>query len=105
MRRFLILVVVLGVLAAIAAAWENADFVGPGPAAAQGGETVVLIAPHLGLRGISEQLAEDGVIDNALLFQIGVRARGRTSALKAGEFAIPSRASMADIMDILVAGK
>ena len=40
-----------------------------------------------------------------MLFQIGVRLHGETSALKAGEYAIPSHASMFDIMNILIAGK
>jgi UPF0755 protein len=38
------------------------------------------------------------------LFKIGVRLHDQTSALKAGEYAIPSHASMYDVMNILVAG-
>ncbi len=105
MGRFIAILAVLAVLVAGAFAWERFNFTAPGPAAAKGEESVVLIAPHVGLRAIAQQLGQEDVVANPLLFQLGVRLRGKTSALKAGEFAIPSRASMADIMDILVAGK
>jgi UPF0755 protein len=40
-----------------------------------------------------------------LLFRIGVMRRGQTTALKAGEYAFPASASMADVMDMLVQHK
>ena len=45
------------------------------------------------------------MVQNRDLFVLGVRLRRTTERLKAGEYAIPSRASMHDIMDILIAGK
>src|SRR5207248_2345742 len=39
------------------------------------------------------------------LFRLGVRLRGENAALKAGEYSIPSRASMADVTGILIEGK
>ncbi len=39
------------------------------------------------------------------IFRFGVRLRGQSAELKAGEYAIPAHASMADIMAILVSGK
>ena len=63
-------------------------------------------------RLVPEEVAADRVpglprraIPRPELFQLGVRLRGNTSKLKAGEYAIPSRASMDDIMEILIAGK
>ena len=81
--------------------WEQASFSAPGPAAH---ETVVLIVPGDGIAKISQKLAAGGVIGNAELFKWGVRLRGRAGALKAGEYAVPARASEADITALLVAG-
>lgn len=105
MRRMLFLVVLLVVAAAGAVVWEQVRFYAPGPRAAKGTETVVLIEPGTGVNGISERLAAAHVIDNPLLFRAGVRLRGEAAKLKAGEYAIPSAASMSDIADILIAGK
>jgi len=82
-----------------------AGFAAPGPAAAQGSETVVLIKSGTGLPGVAQTLAHAGVVLKPELFKIGVRLYGKTSALKAGEYAIPSHASMHAIMDILIAGR
>ena len=56
-------------------------------------------------RCIPQALEQAGTIHNAILFQIGVRLRGKSAALKAGEYEIPSHASKDDITDILVSGK
>jgi peptidoglycan lytic transglycosylase G len=106
MKRFLAFLIVLAVIAGAAVAWENANFNAAGPAAnGNAPETAVLIKPRVGLHGIALTLQDSGVIANADLFLWGVRLRQSTALLKAGEYAIPSRASMHDIMDILIAGK
>src|SRR5579871_2542648 len=106
MGRLLVILLVLALLAAGLFAWESVNFNAPGPAAANGAaETDVLISPGIGLKGVAETLQEAGVVENPGLFMIGVRVRRTTEKLKAGEFAIPSRASMYDIMDILIFGK
>jgi len=106
MKRFLAFLVVLAVIVGGAFVWENANFDAPGPAAAgNASETVVLIKPKAGLHGISQTLAQSGVIENPDLFLWGVRLRQTRALLKAGEYAIPARASMHDIMDILIAGR
>ncbi len=106
MVRILVFLFVLGVIVAGALAWENANFSGAGPSAANNAsETDVVIKSGVGLRGIAQELADAGVIENPDLFMLGVRLRRTASGLKAGEFAIPSRASMSDIMDILIEGK
>jgi UPF0755 protein len=106
MVRFLLFLLILAVIVAGAFEWESANFSAAGPSAANNAnETDVVIKPGVGLRGIALELADAGVIANPDLFVIGVRLRRTTSGLKAGEFAIPSRASMYDIMDILIAGR
>ncbi|MGD0142401.1 MAG: endolytic transglycosylase MltG [Rhizomicrobium sp.] len=106
MFRFIVVVAVLAGIVWGGFQLEGAHFTSPGPAAANGAaETIVLVQPGEGLAAISEELAQAGTIDNALLFQFGVRLRGKSAALKAGEYAIRSQASMADIMAILESGK
>lgn len=105
MKRLFILAVVLALIAAGSVEWLYASFATPGPAASRGGETVVLIKSGVGLHGIAETLADAGVVKRPVVFQLGVRLHGETAALKAGEYAIPSHASMYDIMNILMEGK
>lgn len=106
MVRFLFVLFILAVIVAGAFAWESANFSAAGPRAANNAvETDVIIKPRVGLRGISQALADAGVIENPDLFTMGVRLRSTAASLKAGEYAIPSRASMYDIMDVLISGK
>ncbi|HEY0302800.1 MAG TPA: endolytic transglycosylase MltG [Rhizomicrobium sp.] len=106
LRFILIAIVVLCIAVAGAYEWQLAKFSAPGPLAAnKAKETVVLIRPGTRVKGIAETLLAANVIDSPEVFQIGVRLNGASDKLKAGEFAIPSRASMYDIMQILIAGK
>jgi len=106
MFRFFAVLVLLALIVAGLFAWETFNFQAPGPPAANGApQTVVVIKPGIGLHGISQTLADAGVVENPDLFFWGVRLRRTTAALKAGEYAVPSRASMHDVMQILIAGK
>ena len=96
---FLLLAVIIGLGAF---EWERANFLAPGPASR---ETVVLIAPGDGVAAISQKLAHAGTISDADLFEWGVRLRGEAAQLKAGEYAFPAHASLADIAAILMSGK
>src|SRR5262245_28582596 len=105
MRRIrkLFLLIVFTVAIAGGALWfEDRNFNAAGPAEK---ETVVMIKPGSGAGGIASSLAEAGVVDRPLLFRIGVRLRGRTTELKAGEYAFAAGASMAQVMDMLVQHK
>ena len=94
-------------LVLLGAAWiaEGLHFRSPGPWARRGSETVVEVPPREGLWRIAAKLRSAGVIDSAPLFAAGVRIRSESSLLRAGEYAIPSRASMQDIAAILVTGR
>ena len=105
MRKFIALAIVLGLIVAGVIEWGLAAFEAPGPAAKHGSETVVLIKPGMHVRGIAQQLADTGVVSRPDVFAIAVRFKGKASELKAGEYAIPSHASMHAIMDLLVEGK
>lgn len=105
MSRFLIALALIVVIVAGAIEWESLNFSAPGPLAKAGNQTVVLVPPGIGLSGIAETLGDARVIDRPGLFELGVHLRFTAGKLKAGEYAIPSRASMRDIMDILISGK
>ena len=102
MKRFLLVLVALALIGAGAVQWFLAVWSAPGPAVA---EKVVLIAPGAGLRDISGQLEAVGAVNFTLAFELEMRARHLSGKVKAGEYAIPAHASMADIGAILVAGK
>jgi len=105
MRAFLASLLSIAVVAAAVAgaAWgEDWNFRSSGPAKS---DTVVLIKPGAAVRSIAASLAETGVVRNPLLFRLGVMRRGKTTALKAGEYQFPKAASMAEIMDMLVEHK
>jgi UPF0755 protein len=102
MARFFGLLLFLIVLGAVAFFAEQFNFFRPGPSPH---ETVVLIHPHETSAAIAEELQRKGIIDNAFWFRFGVRVRNEQSALKAGEYAIPAGASMADVMGVLISGK
>jgi UPF0755 protein len=115
--RLLLLVVLLAVLGAAAAGgtvwWAWQRFNAPGPLVA---DTTLLLEQGDGLGTIASRLKAGGIIsgddpfglgllDDATIFKLGVRYRENHNRLKFGEYAIPARASMAEVMDLLVAGK
>lgn len=105
MRRFLLVLVVLGIIAAGAVGWIWIAWDAPGPAAASGNETVILIPAHSRTHDIASMLEQKGVVRQGLLFELGAHLKGVAPRLKAGEYAIPSTASMGTIAGILVEGK
>ena len=102
MGRFFGFLLLLALLAGGAFYAEQWNFFRPGPAAQ---EKIVLIEPGEHLASISQKLASAGAVENPVLFQIGVRIRAQGAKLRAGEYAIPAHASMADVMGILALGK
>lgn len=74
----------------------------PGPLQA---DTVVTVPRGAGARDVSEALGKAGAISSEWLFVAGVQATGNRGTLQAGEYEIPARASMRQIMDMLSSGK
>ena len=103
--RFLLVLIVLVVIGAGAVEWANAAWDIAGPAAPSGNQTVILIPAHSRTHDVSQMLEDKGVVKHALLFEFDVRLKGTAGQLKAGEYAIPSGASMGAIATILVEGK
>lgn len=65
----------------------------------------VTIDRGAGVRDIAERLQREGVISSKWLFVAGVWLNREGGSLKAGEYAIPPRASMREVMDLLVDGR
>ncbi len=105
MRFFLVLLVGVGLVAAGALEWAVHAWYEPGPAARSGAESVVLIAPRTPLHEIARQLQDAQVLKSVPALEFNLYVRGLNGKLKAGEYAIPSKASMADIAAILISGK
>lgn len=100
------ILVVLALMAAGAAyggwVWINQQFVAPGPA---GANETVLLPRGAGLIAIANQLEREDLVEDARLFRVMVMIDGGDRDLRAGEFAIPEAASMAEIYDILRSGQ
>jgi UPF0755 protein len=105
MKFFLAILAVLAIMVAGAAEWAAAAWTQAGPAAIAGNETVVLIAPHTKVHDIAQQLQDAHVLNYALVFELDLHLHQMNDKVKAGEYAIPSHASLADIAAILVSGK
>lgn len=95
----LLLVFVVVVVGASVWLAKHADR--PGPSRA---DTIVEIAPGDGVRHIALDLEKQGVIDDALLFEIFVLSRGQGGALRAGEYEMPAQVSIRGALALLTEG-
>lgn len=68
-------------------------------------ETVLLIPKGSGIGAIADILAREGVIDNPLVFKLGVKLFAKDQPLHAGEFRFPTAASPRGAMQVLIEGK
>lgn len=65
----------------------------------------VLIEPGSGVSAIAAQLQDEGLVSNGLLVRLWARFSGQHTRLRAGEFEVPARASIIDVLDLLESGK
>lgn len=102
----LTVLVVAGLVLLIAIAYAKREFSAPGPLQE---EVVVLIPKGAGLRDTSRQLALHGAIEDSTrsewLFRVGARYSDKEASIRYGEYRIPAKASMEEILDLLVSGK
>jgi len=107
MGRAAVRVVVFGVILAVATV-SIVGMVGydryhrPGPLAQS---LTLIIEKGIGVALIADQLAAANVIEDALVFRIGVRLGGQESVLRAGEYRFPAHISMRDAAGLLASGK
>ena len=101
--NFVMSSIVLIAIVAFGAVWFGKHtFEGPGPL-----ETAdtVLVRPNTGVGEIADQLERRGMISDARVFRLGLRAYGNDGRLRAGEYEVKAHASMRDIMDLMVSGR
>jgi UPF0755 protein len=101
-KRFILFLVFLAVVAGGAWFWEQENYQAPGPSAKY---AIVLVEPGDRVSTIAQKLAAQGVVADARLFRLGLRIRNLQGTLKAGEYGFPAHVSMADVQGILASGK
>jgi UPF0755 protein len=99
---FLTTIIVAGVAAGAAFFFGKMRFESEG---ALDQARTVTIERGTDVAGIADMLQRSGAISSKWLFIAGVWLSGEQANLKAGEYLIPARASMNDIMDTMVAGR
>lgn len=77
-------------------------FQAPGPLH---GDATLVVPKGAGLDAIARRLADEGVIEDAFTFTLGVRYLGAARGLKAGEYAFPAGVSMHGVVAILNSGR
>lgn len=96
---------ILGAFATVAAGfavWLYGSFQRPNPDA----KAATIIVPRgASVDDIAELLAQNGVIEDKIVFALGVRLTDMGGRLRAGEYAFPAGVSPRAIMDQMVAGK
>ena len=93
------------VVVVLAAGWVAWTYRGPGPAAASGPATTVMLEHGAGVSQIARVLKKAGVISSSQTFLMAAKLTGAARSLKAGEYVFPSHASMARILADIRAGK
>jgi UPF0755 protein len=93
------------VVVVLAGGWVAWTYRGPGPAAAAGSATTVILEHGVGVTQIARTLKKAGVISSTQVFLMAAKLTGAARSLKAGEYEFPSHASMARILADIRAGK
>jgi len=105
-KRILKTIILVVLLAAVvfggAAGWVYSEFTRPGPLEQK---RAVVVPVGGGVKSIAQNLAENGVIRNVHVFELGARLTDGSGSLRAGEFSFPAGASARDVIDILRDGK
>lgn len=88
---------------AIIAGWVI--YFGPGPDARSGEATVVTVPSGAGVAVIAARLKTAGVIRSTDLFKASAALTGSATKLRAGEYEVPSGASVKDVLALLTNGR
>jgi len=89
--------------AALIALW--AIYWGPGPKAANGEYTIVTVQSGMGVPAIAATMKREGVIRSTDIFRAAMSLSGADRKVRAGEYEVPSRASLSKIVHMLANGK
>lgn len=101
--NFVMTIVILVVLIGAGAVYfGKRQFEGRGPSQVA---STFLVKQGAGVSEVASLLERRGLVSDARIFRVGVRAYGNDQALKAGEYEIKPGASMLEIMELLKSGK
>ena len=100
----LLTLLVLGLVVSVGVFfWGASQFYASGPEAE---ETTFFVERGNGLGTIAQRLDEQELISNSWIFRAGAWAASRNNSnILPGEYVVPARASMAEILDIITSGK
>lgn len=82
--------------------WGKSEFSGQGPLMT---DTEFSVQRGERLQKVADRLAEVGAISNPLIFRLAARYTGQEDKLKFGDYAIPARASMEEVLALISSGK
>jgi UPF0755 protein len=106
LRRAIAGALAIGVLAAVVlTGWIGFSWYGPGPSTADGSERIVVFRPGSSVGEMGEALQAAGVVRSSGQFRLASKLTGADRRLRAGEYAFPSRASLAQVMDVIRSGE
>ena len=90
-------------IVALIAAWSV--FYAPGPSARGGENTIVTLPSGAGVNAIAANLKAAGVIRSTDMFRAAATLTGADRKLRAGEYEVPTKASLRSVIILLVEGK
>lgn len=93
----------LFLIAALAIGWSV--YFGPGPVAREGESTIVSLPSGAGVSAIAANLKAAGVIKSTDMFKAAATFTGADRKLRAGEYEVPSKASLKTVLGLLTDGR
>ncbi len=94
----------LAVVAVLVVGFSLWAYLAPGPASRDGHPTTVELRKGAHMAEIGADLQRAGVIRSAAIFMAAAQVSGAGRSLKAGEYAVPSRASLARVLQRMKLG-
>ncbi len=85
--------------------WGWSVFYAPGPSARAGESTIVSLPSGAGVSAIAANLKAAGVIRSVDMFKAAASLTGADRKLRAGEYEVPSGASLRSVLSLLVDGR
>ncbi len=98
-------VTTLAIALAVIAVWGVWTYFSAGPAARHGTSTTVILRHGASLPEIASDLEGQGVIRSGSVFVAAAQITGAARRLKAGEYAFPSRATLAQVVEMIREGR
>jgi UPF0755 protein len=97
--------VTLGAALVVVAVIALFVYLGPGPKAAQGDSTTVVLPAGAGVAEIATDLRRGGVIGSSTVFVLAAEVTGAAHRLKAGEYDFPNHASLHSVINAIAEGR